>query len=548
MTSCGQFVYAWAGEGSKRGYQIIAASGDISRDDLNYASLNALPASFSTGDFLSSIRAYFLPSRKLVISYIAPAGKDLLGRPGTYYNHSLVVPVDVIRNRSVTLTDLFANFVKDDRSISYLIQSFQGTLVPLPAINVEPQEKSLSVTSIFKNQRVFSILLQHLFKQGSNIIIGVEKDMTEAQDYLAIDGIFQTLPADLLPLTFSTFSNAYASDFSLFRIIFTPMKRVRSNTFPPNQYLVVDPSGSYFPYNTSSISSQISKLSQYLLQDRTDLCHSILEKYKSYGNVATPFKRIQFAVLEKEMEDNPDIGTVFELYEKPLDSSMRLRYRNRLVELGKLPENLNKYIDHFNSLVSGSVDQPSFDANYREAAGMVLGTGDLQSIKRFLSTTIDTARTKRFTPDYTVIFSAYSTTASDEVKRALREYIVEKHGVLDEWTKYIIKQGNFVPFSEIKSFVEAMSDRKTSRKFVETVFFKINEKSELPRCTEFLKEYLGSDRFELDVGFDIFKILLKKARNAPSTREREDVLSLSAAFKEKGKSETELAKLVDKVK
>ncbi len=548
MITCGQLVYAWAGEGSKRGYQVIAASNDIARDDLNYAALNALPTSFSTGDFQSSIRAYILPSKKYAISYVAPAGKDLLGRPGTYYGHTLTLKRETFSKEGISLADLFDSFVKDERSISYLIESFKGNLVPLPGINVELRKSRDSAASVFKSLPPLTAILQHLFKIGENIVIGVEKDMTDAKEFNIVDSIFSLIPNDLLPLTFSTFSNSYNSDFSIFRIIFVPMKRVRSNTFNPSQYLVIDPSGSYNPYSAQDFSPQIQKLANYLLKDEKDLVSAIYSKYESYGYAVNPHTRIQYAVKEFEIERNPNLNSVFRLYERPLDSEMQRKYKMKLIELAKIMDNLKPLGEHFNSLVAGSVDQTQFDRNFREASEMMIGTGDKNSIRQFLSKSFETARTKRFALDYQSVFNLYTGNKEEIAKTAIGEFILEVPGVLDEWLKYSVKKGSFLAYGGISSILEMVNDRKVARKMVETVFFKIDERYELSSCLEFLKDYLNSDRFELDSGFEIYKSLLKKAKSSPSSKEREEVVSLSSVFVQRGKKESDVSKLVDKVK
>ncbi len=544
-----QIVFAWAGESSGRGYQIIAATEGLSRDDLNFASSNALPNSFSTGDFRSCIRGYILPSGKLSVSFIASAGKDLLGRSGTYYSHSIIFPSSAISNGELFLSDLYKSFVKDEKSIDILIQAFKGRIISLPPIIVERNSmQQRPVHDVFKSGNILAALLQHLFKGGTNIVIGIDGEVSGYTEFMITDLIYRLIPGDILPISFSTFSNAYPTEFSVFRVIFAPSKKLMDGTFSSQHYLLIDPTGAYFPYNPSHITDQLRELADYLLNGNMNRVRSIYEKYGVYRTSSGSLERIRFAVLEASMEENPVLPTIIRLYENPIDPTLRQKYRSYLIKAGKDPKNLDQYVSYFETVVSDSTEQDTFNRNFEEGFRMILAIDNKEAIDRFMKSVIHTSRVKRFTPQYNLLFNSFLEHKSDRVDQALSGFIAGNPAVLDDWVKYVSRRGEFVPFSEITPILDMMDDRKSIRKFVESVYFKANVDHGTKECIEFLTEYMKSDRFEPDTGLDIYKSLIKKVKSSVSNSEKEMVLSFAQDLKEKGIEQKDLDKLAGKLK
>lgn len=545
-----QFVYAWGGEGTKRGYQVIAATSDIPKNDLVFFAMNAFPVSFSTGDFENALRVYLLPSGRLCFSYIAPAGQDLLGRSGTYYNHSIVAERTEFTIESISISDILSQFVVDQREISFLIQSFKGDIIQLPKINVSHNNNVQEPVTFFKSPKALALLLQHILGGGSRIILA-SNNVREGMNCVGImDALWQIIPREIGFLPFTSFSNNYQGDYVLFKIVFVEQSRMSNGQFPSTQFLLIDPSGSYFPYDQSYVSTFFITLAKQILQGNRTYMKDIYDKASEYQSNANLAKKCEFAIAEKDLELSPNASTALYLYANPIDLSAKNRITSVLVSLGKTQESRSQIMHYFMQLVDSANNTENFKKNSHESLEIVSRLGDVDSFKNIILHIIQVGKMKRFDPDFNDVFNmvhSFQLTSEIDIFGSL---MARDRALTDEWIKYLSKNLIEIKYKDIAGILAASADRKTSKKIIQA-FFKVIQNYQITYQVAFVREYLNSEFRDMQIISEMFEDIAKKGRKSNNALERDQIVKLFADIKEYPVSSEDLermARVIDRLK
>jgi len=176
LVNLGRIVYMPAKVGNRRGYQVVAKSPDVSKEDEDFLYSYGVPVAVNPSDFLEGVRLMVLPSGRVGLNTLYNIGKGFDGRFGAIFSETLVLEKDAFVESNADFA-AFADAFHAKAEAESLASEF-GMADAVRSLNGEQrnaQESSgidfQSITETVSDKTTLNTLLNAVLKGEKKVIL-----------------------------------------------------------------------------------------------------------------------------------------------------------------------------------------------------------------------------------------------------------------------------------------------------------------------------------------------------------------------------------------
>ena len=176
LVNLGRIVYMPAKVGNRRGYQVVAKSPDVSKEDEDFLYSYGVPVAVNPSDFLEGVRLMVLPSGRVGLNTLYNIGKGFDGRFGAIFSETIVLDKDAFVESNADFA-AFADAFHAKSEAESLASEF-GMADAVRSLNGEQrnvQESSgidfQSITETVPDKTTLNTLLEAILKGDKKVIL-----------------------------------------------------------------------------------------------------------------------------------------------------------------------------------------------------------------------------------------------------------------------------------------------------------------------------------------------------------------------------------------
>lgn len=176
VVNLGRIVYMPAKVGNRRGYQVVAKSPDVSKEDEDFLYSYGVPVAVNPSDFLEGVRLMTLPSGRVGLNSLYNVGKGFDGRFGAIFSETVVVDRDAFVESNANLA-AFAD-VFHSRAEAESLASEYGIADSVRSLSGEQKDirgggevDFSAITEVIPDKATLNALLEALLKGDKKVIL-----------------------------------------------------------------------------------------------------------------------------------------------------------------------------------------------------------------------------------------------------------------------------------------------------------------------------------------------------------------------------------------
>lgn len=514
----GQVLYGWAGSGSRKGYQVIGYSGGISMEEVKYLEMNAMPQSFSPGDFEQCLRRYTTPEGNIAFSYVRNAGRDDLGRIGAYYVHFIVVPYSS-GEAGFDAASVVESFLADAEEASYIMRNFTGDPIPLPEIRIGGPGRIPVPSGIFLSRDDLAAFLNALARGDVPVYY-------EAQDgkdslrrcFIDLSRFIEDLPSSFPAVNITTYSSRPMDEFPFFRIFLLAGNGAVESASPGVPHLSI--SGGKVRAGPGAVADPEFLALAGFMWDHRDRYLQFRTRFDALPAASGALFRVQYAMREVEFSSSRDMDLALSLILDAPSGEVESAYMSELVPLLENEADYGKASRMFLDRLEAS--SPSDISQVLLSSIGILSMSPLSApMAAFLkeASAIYSRLGDRF--PYAEVFHVLSD--KDGIpSTGLSRFLLEDRAAFRRFVLDVLASGNgYRSYGQVASTIGGATDREQSGDMADFIFFKAVAANDTMIQIDFLEKYFQSGNFDPDTGARIFKEVAKgtrRNRDPESTR------------------------------
>lgn len=545
-----QVIYGWAGTDTRKGYQIVAASGGMSEEDLRYIDQNPLPVSFVPGSFDNCIRKYLLPSGGLAYSYVKNAGRDQFGRSGVYYAHFIAVSHESWMNPAFRETGVLEQFVRDPEEAGYILHNFNQKRLELPGLQIRSQKPGSDSTAnaIFENSSDMAFFLFVLSLNQYNLVLTVPRNMDAERMLVSISGILHFLPPLYWNASITTYSSSVYDEGPLFRIFIVDPSEPGSGKISGNN-IIRFMDGKPEAVSGLTVPSEFIRIAELIRANGRQSLNRIWEFLASTDSNIDLITRMRYAVNEHTFSTTGDLDMALYLARWAPTPHKAAEYSGKFKSLIKTDGDFQKVRDHYTSMLKES-ERGEINRVFTDSVIVLSGTGRENLLANYLGTAQEVF--VKFGDPFPLAEIFKTLTGKDgKPSESLADFLSRNRKSFKAYVQdHMLLAGKFKGFEQVVPVIEKIRDPEERAESVRYIFSKGLDGCTLAEKADFIKAYSQYGRMDPEVCGNMIREISKATRKSTDQSIRDALKGIIELLQSKGfteKGSLKLKKLIGAV-
>lgn len=535
IVQCRQLYYRWSGRGRKRGYQVVAASPGISREDAEYIEAHALPVSFSHDSFNRCLRAYMLPSGSTAVSVVQNAGDDELGRRGSYYSHFIIVPPLGIEKK-IRAEHAIESIIRSmDSYPSHASEEEEGVSeVPVLDIGTGGRFSMPDVSRYFGSASELGYFIAALTQPEMAVVYTTDGNREEAfADMLSLISILPLHPADL---SITTYSASIADERNLFRVFL--LDGSDRSASPVAMSTAVFRNGELLNGTGAPLPEWIEGLSAMIFGGDMERVSKVLRRSMGFAGTLNPGQRLSWSYNEHMFQSEPTVEGALQLYETAPDNSERMKYLSHAGEIQKTKEQCRKVSLLFLQRMS-EADPEEADSILSDS---MIALGNCPSHDILVSHVDSAMAAYRKNRE---LFPYYGVLSSLKDKPETIAGLASSYGgtMRQEIGEFIAMENLYSSPGYILDIAGRIDDRRSRNRFITHVFSHSFPDESWEHRASFVESYISSECLDHEVAGRMVSALFKESVKNHDENGRERIRGMISTMESTGIPEKYYSKL-----